>query len=86
MSRPVPRRFTPTQQRMIDVLSDGLRHTRKELEACLDDELAETHSAVSVHLTAIRKILRPIGQDVILEYEGQNRTYYRHVRIVGLSS
>lgn len=74
------RQFTPTQQRMVDLLSDGLPHSRHELHACLNDEL-QPLIHITPHLTLIRKVLRPKGQDIICEI--YNRTvHYRHVRLL----
>jgi hypothetical protein len=72
--------FTPTQRRILAVLSDGLPHTPGELHACLDDELAG-RNAVQFHLSKLRKTLREVGQDVICEYY-QRRFTYRHVRLL----
>lgn len=62
-------RFTPTQKRILSVLSDGQPHTKAELL----DAIAEgaTMNTFSVHLAAIREILRPSGQDVIPQYTGK---------------
>lgn len=60
-------RFTETQRKILDVLSDGMPHTKDELHACLSDELAAL-SAVDFHLTGIRKVIRPVGQDIICQF------------------
>lgn len=78
----VPIHFTPTQQRMLDVLKDGKGHTLAELQACLDDELTEK-KAVNVHLTYLRKKLRGLGRDVVAQLsfdETGRRFLYRQVR------
>lgn len=72
--------FTPIQQRMLIVLSDGLPHPREELHACLDDELSP-YSAIKAHLSSIRKILRPKGQDIICEIV-HRRNMYRQIRLL----
>lgn len=69
--------FTPTQQAMLRVLADGQAHTREELHACLPDELGAV-SNIHRHLCAIRKWLRPIGQDVVCQLRNR-RIYYRHI-------
>lgn len=72
--------FTPTQQCMLDVLSDGQAHTREELHACLPDEMGAL-SNIQAHLCAIRKQLRPIGQDILCEFK--HRTlHYRHIGLL----
>lgn len=73
-------KFTPTQQRIVDLLSDGKPHTRKELHGCLWDELA-SRSMIKYHLCHIRKVLRPRGEDILCLY--LNRTYqYQHVKLI----
>ena len=72
--------FTPTQARLFNVVSDGLPHQRAELlEAMQDSE--STYRAVAVHMVAIRKVLRPKGQDIICELRNR-RIYYRYVRLM----
>jgi len=72
--------YTPTQAAMIKVLSDGQRHRREELHACLPDELGGLIN-VHNHLSKLRKKLRPKGEDIVCElYE--RRIHYRHVRIL----
>ena len=74
--------FTPTQQRMLKVLMDGLPHKRCELEACLDDDLHLTASgepnskAVTRRLSELRKMLRVQGLDVVCRALG-GRGYCR---------
>ena len=65
---------------MLAVLADGQPHTRDELHACLPDELGPG-SNIRPHLSAIRKRLRLIGEDVICEWK--DRKYlYRHIRLL----
>ena len=73
-------KFTPTHQAMLDVLADGRPHLRKELHACLPDELGPPTN-IHAHLTAIRKMLRPKGQDIICTLVN-GRICYRHVRLL----
>lgn len=72
--------FTKTQNAMLAVLSDGQPHTREELHKCLPDELSEM-SAVRFHISNIRKVLRPKGQDIVCELK-YGKIHYRHVRII----
>lgn len=72
--------FTPTEQRILKLLSDGQRHKRKEIHACLFDELSELKT-IRYHICMMRKVLRPKGEDIICEmYMGG--LYYRHVRLL----
>lgn len=70
--------FTPTQQRLLGVLSDGRAHLRAELLACFDDP-SPTSRNLSFHLTNIRQKLRPIGQDIICQLLNR-RIAYRRIR------
>jgi hypothetical protein len=72
--------FTPVQRRMMAVLADGLPHTSRELHACLEDDLGPLRN-IAAHLTAIRKVLRPRGEDILTRL-GANGTTYLHVRLL----
>ena len=72
--------FTPVQQRMLNVLADGLQHTPKELHTCLEDELGPLTN-IQIHISNIRSKLRPIGQDIAME-KSMLGTFYRHVRLL----
>ena len=78
-------KFTPTQVRILAVLSDGLPHRREELRDVLPDELGSLDN-VRPHLTAIRRVLRPRGEDIVCEFSqapGTKRCWcYRHVRLL----
>lgn len=50
--------FTPTECRLMALLETGRLCRRKELEACLEDELAGS-TALLVHICKIRKKLPP---------------------------
>lgn len=71
-------RFTATEQRMLAVLSDGQRHRREELHACLWDNQGAL-SNIKMHLSNLRRKLRPKGQDIVTElYYGG--IYIRQIR------
>lgn len=72
--------WTPTQQRMIDLLSDGMPHDRHELHACLDDPLSSL-ATIKFHLSLIRRIIRLRGEDIICEL-WERKIHYRHVRLL----
>jgi hypothetical protein len=61
--------FTPTQARIMAVLGDGRPHTKAELLACLDDDLAPPH-ALGFHISNLRKKLAPKGQGIRSERTG----------------
>jgi hypothetical protein len=71
--------YTPTQKRMLQLLADGRSHTRAELKACLADELGGWNN-VQVHISRIRKQLRPKGQDILCVVANQ-KISYRQVRL-----
>ena len=56
-------KFTPTEQRILDLLADGGMHTREEMYSCLDDDLASP-TAIRFHLSNMRKKLNPSGYDI----------------------
>lgn len=73
--------YTPTQQRILEVLEDGKRHSRKELLQCLNDEMTG-RGVLNSHLHLLRQKLRPRGTDIICELH--NRSIgYRWVRLLG---
>ncbi len=72
--------FTPTQQAMLDILADGLPHTRRELHACLPDELGAL-SNIQIHLSKMRKTLRQDGEDIICCLVNRS-ICYRYVRLI----
>jgi len=72
--------FTPIQQRILEVLSDGHAHTRDEVLRCLDDDTA-SYSNLHPHITTIRKKLIRQGQHISCELRGRS-IFYRHVRLI----
>lgn len=77
-------RFTPTQQRILAVLADGEAHTRSELLLCVDPEGFAVPVNLQNHISSIRKILRPAGQDIICEF-AYRKFHYRQVRLINRS-
>lgn len=72
--------YTPTEQRILTVLSDGQAHPRKELLACLNDDMAVAHT-LRHHIRNIRRKL-PEGQTIVFEVGFQFKPYYRHIRLL----
>jgi hypothetical protein len=71
--------FTPTQQRLLDALADGLPHAPAELAALIDSQA--TIENLWSHLSYVRIRLRKRGEDILAVYH--NRTlHYRHVRLL----
>lgn len=76
----MPSEFTPTQQAILGVLSDGKAHSKQELHRCLPDELASM-SALRTHLCRMRPALWQRGQDV-LAIVHRRRTCYQLVQLL----
>lgn len=74
-------KFTPTERRILKVLSDGQPHTRAELMKCLWDELASP-AAMRQHIINIRPKIAPLGQTIVCEMGKSYVIYYRHVTIL----
>lgn len=74
------------QEKMLEVLSDGLPHTRDELFACLYEQDAPIRN-IGPHLAALRKKLASQGQTIVCEQLSDarglmTRRAYRHVRLL----
>ena len=82
--------YTKTQQRILEMLSDGMPHTYLELFSCLPDpegammDYGAGRATLAVKISDIRKHLRPKGQDIICEFNDRRRMY-RHVRLLNVS-
>lgn len=78
--------FTPTQQRILGVLSDGVAHKREDLMACLNDDMT-TLTTLTTHLCLLRRKLRKKGEDIISVsapfQPGKSPSMYQHVRLLG---
>lgn len=72
--------WTPTQRRILDVLSDGRGHPKKELLKCLDAHTCP--EVLAVHITLIRKKLLKIGQNILSVNSGTHGFLYMHVRLL----
>lgn len=73
--------FTPTQKRIMDLLSDGLPHKRSEIiEKCLED--LSQPKAVSRQVGSMRPHLEPNGETIIAQLIGRT-VHYRWVRLTG---
>lgn len=70
--------YSPTRQKIMDLLADGQRHTREELRNCLFDELGVATN-IHAHLTGLRQQLRPFGEDISCTSVSGQR-YYQKVK------
>ncbi len=74
--------FTPTQTRMLEVLSDGEPHSRQELHACLyDNDPQASLSNINNHITAIRAKIKPLGESILCVLVAR-QPHYRHVKLL----
>lgn len=73
--------FTDIQQKIYDVLLDDEPHKRMELVLSFTDA-ASNPKCLDPHLTRMRKLLRPIGQDIICQFHKRSN-YFRLIRLVG---
>lgn len=65
--------MTPTEQRIMSLLEDGFRHSVKELQDLIDDDLAQK-TAIANHISRLRKKL-PEGYQIFCVSEGRRRFY-----------
>jgi hypothetical protein len=75
--------LTPTGQRMMAILGDGLPHSRYDLFTALQTPDAKL-SNIRAHITWIREVIRPRGEDIVCEINPGKRRgiFYRHVRLM----
>ncbi len=71
--------FSPTQQRIVDLLSDGLLHSKEQIYGMLLTANSVNH--IQMHISNIRKIIRPRGQDISCTLLGGN-SFYQLVRLL----
>lgn len=69
--------YTPVEQRILDLLSDGLPHTRADVLACLRDKLSDLN-ALAVRIFYLRQKVRGFGRDIVTELR-KGGIHYRHV-------
>jgi len=72
--------YTPIEQRIIDLLSDGLPHDRYDLLECLRDKQASLNSLAAA-IMRLRPKVRELGQEIVTElFRGS--IAYRHVLLL----
>jgi DNA-binding response OmpR family regulator len=69
--------YTPTEERILRVLSDGLPHSHDDLRELLCDDMAVKRT-INTHVSNIRRKLKPLGQTIVCEYI-RKRQHYRHI-------
>lgn len=70
--------ISPVRRAMLGVLGDRRPHTCEELQACMYDSEFSTKNTLTVHLSAIRRVIRNGGLEIACEMVG-GVTYYRLV-------
>lgn len=69
--------YTANEQRIIDLLRDGLPHDRREVLECLKDNQSNLH-ALAVAIMRLRPKVRALGQEIVTEHR-RGGIAYRHV-------
>lgn len=71
--------YTPIEQRIIDLLSDGLPHERNDvLEHVGMRDTEYTLHNLAVSIMRLRPKIRAMGQEIVTEHR-RNGIAYRHV-------
>lgn len=76
--------LSPTQQRIMDVLQDGLAHPFSEVAACINDEMSG-RANVRVHVSNLRRAVQRGGLSIAMHIR-QRVTYYQLVRTMASSN
>jgi hypothetical protein len=76
-------RYTETEQKIVDSLSDGYPHSKQDLRQYLPDEIgaAEGRSNLNQHISNIRKKMRPTGRDILC-VRARGQVCYRQVLLI----
>jgi hypothetical protein len=69
--------YTPIQQRIIDLLSDGLPHERRDMLKCINPN-SKNLNGLAVHIAFLRSKVRELRQDIVTELR-RGGIYYRMV-------
>jgi len=72
-------KFTPTEKKMLEILSDGRPHRRKELHACCGP--SSERGTVYRHVSSIRTKLKPKGENIVCVLLNRS-VHYQHVRLL----
>lgn len=76
--------YTPTEQRIIDLLSDGLPHERDEVVERILPNVKEPQKhrhTIAAHIFYIRIKIRAMGEDIITELR-KGGIHYRRVMLL----
>lgn len=67
-------KYTPTQRRIMDILSDGMPHPKEEIQETFYDPMAVS-GAVRTHISYLRKKIEPTGFGILIEYVNHGICY-----------
>lgn len=73
-----PSPFTPTERRILKLLSDGGMHSRTELLGCLYDSLSGP-PALRVAICDLNKKLTVSGSEIVCRSLGKYTVRYQHI-------
>lgn len=73
-------KLTPTENRIVDMLSDGLPHSRDQLMTCLYDDMG-SYPNLNQHLFHLRRKIAPTGIGIVCELVRRG-IHYRMVRFL----
>lgn len=71
--------YTPTEQRLLNLLNDGRPHTREEMIKVGPDPEMPSWPNVFRSMTKLRAKLRMIGRDIVCVSKGKAGTFYQQV-------
>ncbi len=67
--------FTPTEKRIMELLSDYRLHRAEEIRGCLPDEM-NTNANIHPHLSKIRKMIRMVSHDIATRRTNDGTCYF----------
>jgi hypothetical protein len=77
-----PTHYTPTQIKIMKLLSDGLpHHGVTEIKPLLPDGVLAGPNAVNIHIGRLRMKLLTMGQTIVCELVNR-RICFRHVQLI----
>lgn len=75
-------RFSPTQQEILGVLSDGMPHPREDVMRAIGLSSSESDRRLfGSHLVKIRRRLKRRGETILAQLLNR-KVHYRHVRLL----
>ena len=77
IGEPYKPRYTPTEQRIMNLLKDGLPKPSRTIWQCLEDDMASM-DAMRMHLSRIREKLKPLNHGILCEIYNRH-VHYRYV-------